>query len=192
MKKTLVCACMLLALWLLLHSVAIIWDGLHDNIKQADVAVVLGNKIEPNGTPSMRLQGRLDKAIELYRQGWIKKIIVSGGREQNGYEEADVMRDYLVDHGIPAKNILLDKDGYDTYHTAQSTKRLMQENNLESAMIVSHYYHISRTKLAFSKFGIQNVTSAHAQVHLELREPYSILREFFGYYFYLLRNYPDA
>lgn len=192
MKKTLICTCLLLVLWVLLHSIAIIWDGLHDDIKHADVAVILGNKVEQNRAPSMRLQSRLDKAIELYRQGWIKKIIVSGGREKNGYEEADVMRDYLVDYGIPAKDILLDKGGYDTYLTAQNTKKLMQENNLESAMIVSHYYHISRTKLAFFKFGTRNVASAHAQVHLELREPYAIVREFFGYYFYLLRDYPDA
>jgi hypothetical protein len=46
--------------------------GLNDNIDRSDVAVVLGNTVDPNGKPSARLQARLDKTIELYRRGIFK------------------------------------------------------------------------------------------------------------------------
>ncbi len=188
-KRLLICIVLLFGLWFLLHTVLIIWDGLHDEIAPADVAVVLGNQVEADGSPSPRLQARLDKTLDIYQQGLAKKIIVSGGRDANGYEEAEVMQAYLVTKGIPATDILLDPNGYDTYRTAQSARRLMLENKWNSAIIVSHYYHISRARLAFSKFGLQAIYAVHAQAPLELREPHSIAREFIGYYYYLLRDY---
>ncbi|MGB8645921.1 MAG: hypothetical protein WCF84_11840, partial [Anaerolineae bacterium] len=53
------------AIWFLVHSAFIIWDGLHDRLAPADLAVVLGNKVEQNGQPSWGLQTRLDKALQL-------------------------------------------------------------------------------------------------------------------------------
>ena len=37
--------------------------GLHDEAGLADVVVVLGNTVHPDGSPSARLRARLDKAI---------------------------------------------------------------------------------------------------------------------------------
>lgn len=42
-------------------------DGLNDELKPVDAAVVLGNKVEVNGRPSERLKSRLDKSVELYK-----------------------------------------------------------------------------------------------------------------------------
>jgi len=52
-------------------------------------------------------------------------------------------------------------------------------------VIITQFYHISRTKLAFDKVGIENVYSAHAS-YLDIRDAYSVVREFFAYYKYLL------
>ena len=45
---------------------------------------------------------------------------------------------------------------------------------------------ILRTKLAFRKEGFENVKGAHAD-YFVLMDLYSLTREFFGYYKYLLR-----
>ena len=49
--------------------IAILLDGLTDNVTKSDVGIVLGSKVMPDGTPSARLQARLDKADELFQQG---------------------------------------------------------------------------------------------------------------------------
>src|SRR4051812_7466681 len=80
--------------------------GLHDKIGKADVAIVLGSKVETNGTPSPRLKARLERAIELYQAKLFPYVIVSGGTGREGYNEAEVMRGYLMAHGIPFENII--------------------------------------------------------------------------------------
>lgn len=81
-----------LFLWLVIHTIIIVTDGLNDELEVVDVAVVLGNKVELNGQPSDRLQARLDKAVKLYEEDFFKYIIVSGGKGKEGLDEAEVMR----------------------------------------------------------------------------------------------------
>jgi uncharacterized SAM-binding protein YcdF (DUF218 family) len=175
------------ALWFILHSVAITWRGLYDDARPADVIVVPGNKVELTGVPSVWLQDRLDKALDLYRQGLAPRIIVSGGLGREGFCEAEVMRDYLVARGVPAADVIVDNGGYDTYRTAANARGLMAEGGMRSAIVVSQYYHLARARLALARAGIGPVYSAHAGFRLSLRQPYAILREFVAYYYYVLR-----
>lgn len=172
-------------LWFIIHTLIITIDGFNDELEVCDVAVVLGNKVELNGKPSKRLQGRLDKAAELYENNYFVYVIVSGGTGKEGFDEAVVMREYLIEKGIPDDKILLDSNGYNSYMTAKNTKLIMDEMEFDSVMIITQFYHISRTKLAFEKMGIENIYSAHAS-YLEVRDIYSVVREFFAYYKYLV------
>ena len=61
----------------------------------------------------------------------------------------------------------------------------MEDMNLSSVTIISQFYHITRTKLAFRKVGFENVYTAHAK-YFEVRDIYSLAREFVAYYKYLL------
>ena len=172
-------------LWFFVHTLYIVADGLKDEIAVADVAVVLGNTVAPDGQPSPRLKARLEKAGELYEKKLVGKIIVSGGFGVEGFEEADVMRSFLVSRNVPENNIILDRGGYNTYKTATGTKQIMEANNFQSVIIVSQYYHITRTRFAFQKAGIENIYAAHAD-YFEWRDVYSVLREFTGFYLYWL------
>lgn len=176
-----------LIVWFIIHTTVVIIDGLNDELKPADVAVVLGNKVEVNGTPSDRLKARLDRSVELYNEGYFTYIIVSGGVGKEGFDEAEVMRSYLINNGIQADKIIEDRNGYNSYMTAQNTSRIMDELKLDSVMIITQYFHISRSKLAFKKMeNIKETYSAHAKI-FELRDIYSILREFPAYYKYLFK-----
>ncbi len=172
-------------LWFSIHSVVIVIDGLNDEIESTDVAVVLGNKVERNGEPSERLQARLDKAVTLYKQDQFQYVIVSGGVGKEGFDEAKVMKNYLIEQGVNHENIILDSDGYNTSMTAENTKRIMEDEGLESVTVITQYHHITRTKLAFKKSELENVYSACAD-YFEVRDFYSIFREFFAYYKYLV------
>jgi vancomycin permeability regulator SanA len=175
-----------LFIWFLIHTTLVIIDGLNDELKPADVAVVLGNKVEVNGQPSNRLIARLDKSVELYNGGYFTFIIVSGGIGKEGFDEARVMKSYLVDKGIPEDKIIEDNNGYNSYMTAQNTSKIIDDLELDSVMVITQYFHVSRTKLAFRKMDIKEVYAAHAKI-FEFRDIYSIIREFPAYYKYLFK-----
>jgi len=167
----------------------VITAGLHDNLHAADLAVVPGSKVNPDGRPSLMLQARLDHAIDLYRHNYFKLVLVSGGRSREGYDEADVMRDYLITHGVPRDVILEDHDGYTTWMTAKNTAHLMAGRHLKSVLVISQYFHMARCRLAFEKFGVAPVYTSHA-TFWSIRDLYSVPREAVGYVAYALRK-PD-
>jgi vancomycin permeability regulator SanA len=173
---------------ILASTVSIAISGLRDEIAPADVAVVLGNTVEPSGKPSARLQARLDKTIELYRRGLFKDTIVSGGVGKEGFDEAKVMQQYLVERGLPSERIQIDSQGNNTYLTAKYTAHVMSERRWHSAIAISQYFHLPRTKLALQRFGVKTVYTAHAEF-FELRDLYSTVREVFSYCSYQLRKY---
>jgi len=171
-----------------LAIILIVWDGFTDEVEKTDVAVVLGTKILSNGNPSPRLQARLDKAVELYNDGVFPMIIVSGGIGKEGFNEAAVMKEYLVDQGIPGKVILVDDLGIDTYSTAKNTIIIMDQHNFSSVLVISQFFHISRAKYSLKQFGLSPVHSAHAD-NFWFRDIYSTIREVIAFGFYLLRSY---
>lgn len=157
-------------------AAALIADGLNDRTQAADVAVVLGSKVMPDGTPSPRLKARLDRGIELYRDNHVAFVLVSGGTGKEGFSEGLVMRDYVVAQGVPQDRVIMDEFGNTTRATAENTARMMQERGLTSAIAVSQYFHITRTRMALRSAGIIDVGGAHARIY-ELRDIYSIARE---------------
>ena len=161
-------------------------EGLDDNLHSADVAVVLGNKVEPDGTPSPALQARLDHAVDLYRHGYFKVVLVSGGHGKEGFDETRVMRAYLQEHGVPANLIFEDTEGSNTWRTAQNTARFLTDHHLQSVLIISQYFHLPRCKLAFARFGISPIYTSHAPLW-SLRDFYSVPREVVGYIGYSCR-----
>lgn len=184
-KRFLLTTSLLLLLAFTLSAALIVVDGLSDDIHAADVAIVLGNKVEKDGLPSARLRARLDKAIALYRQGLFPHVIVSGGVGGEGFDEAEVMKRYLIENGLPENRIFADSQGATTYLTARNASRMMKEKGWRSAMVISQYFHIPRTKLALKRYKVSPVYCAHAE-YFELRDVYSIVREVMGYGRYYL------
>lgn len=172
---------LVLIVWFVAHSIYITIDGLNDRKTNADVAIVLGNKVNEDGNLSERLKARLDKSIELFNQKRVKSIIVSGGLGKEGFWEGKKMQEYLVENKIPTEKILVDNFGNDTEKTVENSIRMMDSLNFKSAISVSQYFHQARTKKLFRKKGFENIESASPD-YFELRDFYSIFREFVAYY----------
>jgi vancomycin permeability regulator SanA len=186
-KRVLLFTALPIVLAFTLAATLIVADGLTDDIHAADVAIVPGNTVEKDGRPSARLQARLDQTVALYRQGLFPDVIVSGGVGREGFDEAEVMKRYLVEKGVPEGHVHVDSGGATTYLTARNATRIMREHGWQSAMVVSQYFHVPRMRLALKRSGITPVFSAHAK-YFELRDVYSIAREVVGYGAYLLRS----
>jgi vancomycin permeability regulator SanA len=151
-----------------------------DDLGTADVAVVLGSKVELDGKPSARLRARLDRTLEIYRQNLCPWIITSGGVGKEGFDEAAVMRDYLAANGVPRDRILVDSLGI-------NTARLAREHGFRAVIVVSQYFHLPRSELALRRNGFSTVHTAHAR-WFEWRDVYSSVREAVGYVVYWYRG----
>jgi len=108
---------------------------------------------------------------------------VSGGFGKEGHYEGSEMAKYLVQRGVLKNDIRIDNGGNNTRLTALNFKRM--HGTKTSVIIVSQFFHLTRCKLAFQQIGIPNSTTAHAR-YFEIRDFYSLFREFLGYYKYLL------
>ena len=164
----------------------LIWDGVTDENAPVDAGLILGNAVHPDGTPSARLAARLDRGHELFKDGSVPLLIVSGAVGREGHDEATVMRDYLVRKGVPSERIIVDSAGRTTWSSARNTHAIMHQRGMTRLVVITQYFHVSRSKLAARRSGIATVTGAHAR-HLEWRDLYSIAREVPGYFRYLIR-----
>ena len=171
----------LLAAWVLVHWIVISIDGFADNGKKADYAVVLGNKVNVDGTLSTRLEKRMECALNLYKSGRVGGFIVSGGLGKEGHYEGDKMKEYLLKHGVPDSLIIVDNNGINTRNTVTNTLNMQDSLHYENLIVVSQYHHITRTKALFRKAGFQNVSGASPRF-FEIRDIHSLLREFVAFY----------
>ncbi|PJJ60642.1 YdcF family protein [Hymenobacter chitinivorans] len=171
----------LLATWGLLHTGFVVTDGLTDTGERADVAVVLGNTVNPDGSLSERLRQRLDCGLRLYQTGRVRRLLVSGGLGKEGFYEGSKMREYLRQQGVPDSLIVVDNKGNTTELTVRNTLHLQDSLGFRSLIAVSQYYHLSRTKMLFRKAGFPRISSVSPR-YFELRDLYSLGREFVGYY----------
>ena len=167
--------------WLVLHTVLITLDGLHDDGWSARLGVVLGNRVNADGTLSERLRQRLRCGLRLYRAGRVRQLVVSGGLGQEGFYEGDKMRDYLRQQGVPDSAIIVDNEGSTTRQTARNVRRLGLAGPDERVIVVSQFYHLTRTKMLFRQAGFAHVSGV-SPGYFEWRDAYSLLREFAAYY----------
>ena len=174
-----------LTIWFTIHTTLITIDGLIDENNKSDLGVIFGNKVNPDGSLSERLQKRLDKGIEMYQDSIIKLIVVSGGLGKEGHYEGTKMFEYLIQKGIPKDKIIIDNFGNTTEASAENVKKMNLK--LKSVTVITQYHHVSRAKLAFKSKGFDKVHGGHANYH-ELRDVYSLVREFFAYYQYYFKS----
>jgi vancomycin permeability regulator SanA len=176
-----------------LTAVYIVYDGLNDKGDTADCAVVLGHAVKADGQPGAILHERLDRAVKLYDDKKVPLIIVSGGFEPGGVNEAAAMANYLKTQGVPADAVVEDPNGAHTSDTAYSVAKIMRGRRLHSVIIVSHYYHITRTKMALEHAGIHEVSQAHVGTFVK-GDAFTVAREVAALWYYIFQEYvkPEA
>jgi uncharacterized SAM-binding protein YcdF (DUF218 family) len=111
-------------------------------LQQAQVGIVLGASMW-GAEPSPGLKERLNEALRLYRNGTVKRLIVSGGLDEPSYPytEAEGMKRYLVHRGVPAQHIVLENHATSTYENLLYSQRIMKEYGWTSTIIITHSYH---------------------------------------------------
>lgn len=117
----------------------------------AAVTLVLGAGLNPDGTPSPYLAGRLDIAKSLLDSGRTKVILVSGDNRFAGYDEPTSMRDYLIAKGVRPELVVRDFAGRDTYDSCARAQRIF---GVQRLLVVSQAYHVPRAVATCRALGI--------------------------------------
>lgn len=132
-----------------------------DKEVKGDVGIVLGAALW-NDKPSPGLQERLNRAVELYNSGRIPEIIVSGGAGggPSRLTEAEGMRNYLLEHGIPQHNIWLENRSTDTFENLSFSQTIVKEHQWQNVVIITHTYHAARAIDMAEFLGLEHPTAS--------------------------------
>jgi SanA protein len=124
-----------------------------NQVPQRFVAIVFGAGIK-NGQPSAYLRDRLDAGIQLYKEGKVQRLLLSGDNGRVEYDELEVMKNYCKDHAVDTNHIFVDYAGFDTYSTLVRAQKVFQVNN---AVLVSQRYHLNRALYIAKQLGMHAV-----------------------------------
>ena len=87
----------------------------------------------------------------LFHQGYADKIFVTGGDAGWGTSTASLMRNYLVELGIPRTKIFLEERASSTHENAKFLEPLLKVHDVRSILLVTSAYHSRRARMSFAR-----------------------------------------
>ncbi|QXC30974.1 YdcF family protein [Aeromonas sp. FDAARGOS 1409] len=186
-KILLACLCLLLAsvAALLGYSEWTVSDARHytyDDVNAVPynrVALVLGtSKYLIGGSPNHYFKYRIKAAAELYNNGKVDYILVSGDNATVQYNEPRQMRRALIQAGIPASAIYSDYAGFRTLDSIVRAKEVFGQARFT---VVSQAFHNERAIFIARHFGIEAIgfnaldPSAYQGIRTRVREVFARL-----------------
>lgn len=135
----------------------------------ADAIVVLGgathSQLPPRPWVEVKEQGdRILYGARLHNEGYADKLILSGGRitwrgDSGDQSEAQDMKTLAMAMNVPAADIVLEGTSLNTYENAVNVNKILEDQSLDSVLLVTSAVHMPRSLAIFKKLGI-NVTAA--------------------------------
>lgn len=126
------------------------------------VAVVLGGGVA-SPSPPVRLMPDLGNAADrvwyaaqLYHAGKVKRIVLCGGIDSRigGISEAEAMRMFIRDLGVPDASIFLESTSANTRQNAAQVAHLLREWRIDRMALVTSALHMPRAKRLFEAQGL--------------------------------------
>jgi len=157
-----------------------------DKVPKAQTVMVLGASVYANKTMSDMLKDRANTAIEVYKINKAENILVSGDGKEKNYNEVEVVKNYLLEQGIPKEKILLDYYGFDTYDSLYRARDIFGVKNI---IISTQNFHLPRAifiaqNLGLTVYGI--VADKHKYKNMELnigRELLATVKAYFDVFY---------
>lgn len=138
-------------------------------VPQCRVALVLGAKVMPGGELSHSLATRVDKAAELWREGKVEKLLMSGDNRFANYNEPERMRAYAMRRGVPRESIVLDHAGRRTYDSIYRARHIF---GLTKMIVVTQRFHVDRAVFLCDHLGVRayGVEATSGDLRASIRE----------------------
>jgi len=120
-------------------------------VPRAEVAIVPGALVEPDGDMSAMLAARVEQASRLWHAGTVEKILVSGDHGRWVYDEPDTMRKALVADGVAPRDVFEDHAGFDTWATMVRAREIF---GVRDAVVITQGFHMPRALYLADEAGI--------------------------------------
>jgi SanA protein len=118
------------------------------------VAIVFGAGLRRDGRPTAVLYDRVLTAVQLYQQGKVHKLLMSGDNRFENYNEPASMKQAAVELGVPEQDIVLDYAGQRTYDTCYRARHIF---GLQEAVLVTQNFHLPRALFLCEALGLSAV-----------------------------------
>lgn len=101
---------------------------------------------------------RYIETLKLYHQGFIQKIVVSGGSALvmgNEPKEADFLTEEFITNGVNIKDIIVENNSRNTYENALFSKKMLDSLQIKGPYIlITSAMHLPRSIKIFAKQGM--------------------------------------
>lgn len=146
----------------------------------ADVIVVMG-AAQYDGTPSEMLRQRLQRALELWKDGRAALIAVTGGKQSGDrFTEAQSGRRWLTDRGVPGTAIVSEDVGHSTWQSLSELAPVLRARGVRSALVVSSFWHVQRAEVTLRRLGFATSASAVGDSSLSSWRTRNVQKELVG------------
>ena len=142
-----------LVIYLLVTAVQVWLTGRRYEPRPAGAIVVMG-AAQYDGVPSPDLASRLDEAEILWRQHYATDIMVTGSKQPGDqYTEAQASARYLMDAGIPGRDIF-ESGGSDSWENLSQAAPVLLAHGDGTVLIVTDPFHEARSLAIASSVGL--------------------------------------
>ena len=146
-----------------------------------DFIIIHGSGLLNGDTMGKLLTSRVDKAIEVFNECGGKPIMIPSGGQgpDEKISEAQAMKNYLLEHGIPEEKIVLEDRSSTTHENLRNSKEIIDTYaGKRKTALISSNYHIYRC-LRIAKEIDMKCVGVGAKVAFYYW-PSALIREFFA------------
>lgn len=141
-------------LWVVNSSKSKVYNKISD-VPSKSIGLVLGtSRYLKNGKRNMFFYNRIFAAVELYKNGKIKHILLSGDNRSKYYNEPRDMYQVLREMGIPKEDITLDFAGLRTLDSVVRSKEIFGQNKV---IIITQQFHAFRAAFIADYHGLDAI-----------------------------------
>ncbi len=140
---------------------AIAYSDMHKTYK---LGIVLSGVTLAEQTPNDRIYfqrgaDRVVHAVQLYKLGIVKKLLVSGGSGrliEIGERESDEIREAMILMGVPKEDIQVENDSRNTHESAIAVKEILNGDGIfaDECLLITSAFHMPRSSACFRKVGL--------------------------------------
>jgi vancomycin permeability regulator SanA len=117
----------------------------------------------------------------------VRKLLFSGGPGEGSIHETEGMKRMALRLGVKQDDILVDQAGLNTQATVRNTEAICSRFRFSHILVVSHFYHLPRIKLAYQRDGWDVRTVPAKETYLLRQMPYNMAREVAALWVYYFR-----
>lgn len=122
--------------------------------RDGPVALVLGARVLPDGTPAPALQRRVALGVALWQAGHVRAIVLSGGTRTHEVPEAEVMAEACRAAGVPREALLLERAAMTTEQNFLFSAPLIKALGVREVVVVTDRFHAARARLLGRRAGL--------------------------------------